>query len=207
MSSINDVVPKVWGGGRGAGRVVFGPYGGGGKAGDDSGGAADALCRRSPASRSLPTLAGALCIARQLLRAVRVIVAGHLWMPASPALPGCAMTVGSGGGRHGRMQAAAQVRLRWVAAAPITRRAAGRPISRLMPRVERCRSGRSGRSRKPLYSLRGTEGSNPSLSAGTTFAGVRNTPQNPQKISANRQISGVSPPHRSACVRPRSTLC
>ena len=30
--------------------------------------------------------------------------------------------------------------------------------------MERCRSGRTGRSRKPLY-LMGTEGSNPSLSA------------------------------------------
>src|SRR6516164_8899601 len=31
--------------------------------------------------------------------------------------------------------------------------------------AERCRSGRTGRSRKPLSLLRGTEGSNPSLSA------------------------------------------
>src|SRR5690242_21833792 len=31
--------------------------------------------------------------------------------------------------------------------------------------MERCRSGRTGRSRKPLSLLRGTEGSNPSLSA------------------------------------------
>jgi hypothetical protein len=30
---------------------------------------------------------------------------------------------------------------------------------------ERCRSGRSGRSRKPLSCVSGTEGSNPSLSA------------------------------------------
>src|SRR3954453_20529228 len=30
--------------------------------------------------------------------------------------------------------------------------------------MERARSGRTGRSRKPLSSLRGTEGSNPSLS-------------------------------------------
>ena len=32
--------------------------------------------------------------------------------------------------------------------------------------LERCRSGRTGRSRKPLYWVTGTEGSNPSLSAG-----------------------------------------
>ncbi len=35
--------------------------------------------------------------------------------------------------------------------------------------MERCRSGRTGRSRKPLSSLRGTEGSNPSLSANPPF--------------------------------------
>src|ERR1051326_3447216 len=36
--------------------------------------------------------------------------------------------------------------------------------------MERCRSGRTGRSRKPLSSLRGTEGSNPSLSANRLFS-------------------------------------
>jgi hypothetical protein len=36
--------------------------------------------------------------------------------------------------------------------------------------AERCRSGRTGRSRKPLSLLRGTEGSNPSLSATYPFA-------------------------------------
>src|SRR5437762_10341080 len=38
--------------------------------------------------------------------------------------------------------------------------------------MERCRSGRTGRSRKPLSSLRGTEGSNPSLSAILVFLAV-----------------------------------
>src|SRR3954453_19814476 len=38
--------------------------------------------------------------------------------------------------------------------------------------MERCRSGRTGRSRKPLSSLRGTEGSNPSLSANPPFLNV-----------------------------------
>src|SRR5271169_2181896 len=37
---------------------------------------------------------------------------------------------------------------------------------------ERCRSGRTGRSRKPLSLLRGTEGSNPSLSAIPSFLTV-----------------------------------
>ena len=36
---------------------------------------------------------------------------------------------------------------------------------------ERCRSGRTGRSRKPLSLLRGTEGSNPSLSASKSGSG------------------------------------
>ena len=39
-----------------------------------------------------------------------------------------------------------------------------RGVDRIFP-TERCRSGRTGRSRKPLSLLRGTEGSNPSLSA------------------------------------------
>src|SRR5689334_9925625 len=44
----------------------------------------------------------------------------------------------------------------------LSRQAHAKPLSAF---TERCRSGRTGRSRKPLSSLRGTEGSNPSLSA------------------------------------------
>lgn len=51
-------------------------------------------------------------------------------------------------------------------------------ISRCPAQTERCRSGRSGRSRKPLSLLRGTEGSNPSLSASAPFAIIRTHPQN-----------------------------
>src|SRR5579862_7348533 len=50
------------------------------------------------------------------------------------------------------------------------------------PIAERCRSGRSGRSRKPLCPLLGTEGSNPSLSAISSFAIIRQ----PSEIHVDR---------------------
>jgi hypothetical protein len=49
-------------------------------------------------------------------------------------------------------------------------RSSGAMLSRCPAHSERCRSGRTGRSRKPLSLLRGTEGSNPSLSAGYQIA-------------------------------------
>src|SRR5437868_5662320 len=55
--------------------------------------------------------------------------------------------------------------------------------------MERCRSGRTGRSRKPLSSLRGTEGSNPSLSAIPPFLAVSACRKTPFKAPVFGHIS------------------
>ena len=61
-----------------------------------------------------------------------------------------------------------------------------RPVTRGAARTERCQSGRSGRSRKPLYPVRGTVGSNPTLSAIRLFMAGRH----PVEISAHRHSAG-----------------
>src|SRR5438552_9889240 len=67
---------------------------------------------------------------------------------------------------------------------------------------ERCRSGRTGRSRKPLSLLRGTEGSNPSLSA--TFDNTEErisaatSPLSPQKDKGRDEPESASPGMESA---------
>src|SRR4051794_6037472 len=61
--------------------------------------------------------------------------------------------------------------------------------------MERCRSGRTGRSRKPLSSLRGTEGSNPSLSASPPFLVVSGClAAAPDDMAASREVRGVEVP-------------
>src|SRR6516165_4894545 len=61
--------------------------------------------------------------------------------------------------------------------------------------AERCRSGRTGRSRKPLSLLRGTEGSNPSLSANESVAAARvpGRRRGATPPSSHSQISDTTP--------------
>src|SRR5258708_13545702 len=69
--------------------------------------------------------------------------------------------------------------------------------------MERCRSGRTGRSRKPLSSLRGTEGSNPSLSAKTlTFMGNLSLARSGDPVRCRRRppIATGLPPECFCCV-------
>src|SRR4051794_36254582 len=69
--------------------------------------------------------------------------------------------------------------------------------------MERCRSGRTGRSRKPLSSLRGTEGSNPSLSAkALTFMGNLSLARSGDPVRCLRRppIATGLPPECFCCV-------
>src|SRR5205814_816132 len=61
------------------------------------------------------------------------------------------------------------------------------------------RSGRTGRSRKPLSLLRGTEGSNPSLSANRPFLAVSTRLNNSRRArpSAALASSPCLPPYRT----------
>jgi hypothetical protein len=67
--------------------------------------------------------------------------------------------------------------------------------------AERCRSGRTGRSRKPLSLLRGTEGSNPSLSA-SEFVATACLPARQRGAmppSSGSQISDTTPEQVTCC--------
>ena len=67
--------------------------------------------------------------------------------------------------------------------------------------AERCRSGRTGRSRKPLSLLRGTEGSNPSLSATEPVpaAGLPERQRGATPPSSRSQISDTTPEPVTCC--------
>ena len=67
--------------------------------------------------------------------------------------------------------------------------------------AERCRSGRTGRSRKPLSLLRGTEGSNPSLSANESVAAARvpGRRRGATPPSSHSQISDTTPEQVTCC--------
>src|SRR6516162_11755208 len=73
--------------------------------------------------------------------------------------------------------------------------------------AERCRSGRTGRSRKPLSLLRGTEGSNPSLSASELVATacVPARQRGAMPPSSGSQISDTTP-EQVTCWSPAVAL-
>ena len=71
---------------------------------------------------------------------------------------------------------------------------------RLRALSERCRSGRSGRSRKPLCPLLGTVGSNPTLSA-------NHRPLLSTGVSGNSKIALFSSALWSICLDLSAAVC